>query len=161
MAIDNDASDLTLQTCLLPQVAINLVGDVPHFEAYQEGIEEATGVADVAALQAIIDAVNLELALLKIMAFADANDASAMSVEDLAAAGVNTDVGCSLPIDFYIPKLSQKLPEQMWILLQKLKPLLWLPTTDVKQSAIAAIIEMSTAGNADDPYCDCYLPRQV
>ncbi|MGC9342091.1 MAG: T9SS type A sorting domain-containing protein [Bacteroidales bacterium] len=88
MAINDDASMLSKEQ-LEKAGATGMKWDTPHFDAYKAGIEAADGVADAAALQNIIDAANLDLAIKKIIGFAEGDDASAMTNEDLVAAGVD------------------------------------------------------------------------
>ena len=91
MAVSSDASALE-KSQLEVAGATGMVWDISHFEAYQSGIEAATSVADVAALQAIIDAENVQLAIDKIVGFAVNDDASTMVPGDLVDAGVDPGV---------------------------------------------------------------------
>jgi len=148
MAIDSDASDLT-RNMLLAAGATNLMGDVPHFEAYQAGIEAATGVADLAALQTIIDAANLELAILKIVAFAEADDASSMSAQDLVDAGVDPAVIIPTNIDAYQTAVADAAGTDVDTT-AKIEALVVASNESVTLNAVAAIIDMSVAGDAAD-----------
>lgn len=88
MAAASDASDLAMNH-LVAAGATGLVYSEVHYAGYQAAIEAEDGVADAAALQALVDAVNLGLAIDKIVGFADADDAAEMTNEDLVAAGVD------------------------------------------------------------------------
>jgi sugar lactone lactonase YvrE len=98
MAINDDASMLSKEQ-LEKAGATGMKWDTPHFDAYKAGIEAADGVADVAILQGIIDAANLDLAIQKIIGFAEADDATGMTNDDLVAAGADpaTIVPSNLP----------------------------------------------------------------
>lgn len=97
MAQASDAS--TLSRSLL---TTGLGGDsklgktMDHFDLYKAGVEGASGVADQAALQAIIDAANIQYAIMMIQSYADADDASAMTLQDLADAGAANIQICNL-----------------------------------------------------------------
>ena len=148
MAIDSDASDLT-RHMLVAAGAVNLKADIPHFEAYQAGIEAATGVADLDALQTIIDEANLELAILKIVAFADADDASNMTAQDLVDAGVAPSVIVPTSIDAYRQAVADADGADVDTT-EEIEALVIAANETVLQDAIAAIIEMANTGNADD-----------
>ncbi len=148
MAIDSDASDLT-RHMLVAAGAVNLTNDVPHFEAYQAGIEAATGVADLDALQAIIDQANLGLAILKIVAFAEADDASEMTAQDLVDAGVDPSLIVPTSIDAYRQAVADANGEDVDTT-EEIEALVIAANESVLQDAIAAIIAMANDGNADD-----------
>ncbi len=148
MALDSDASELT-RYMLEAAGAVNLKSDVPHFEAYQAGIEAATGVADLDALQAIIDQANLELAILKIVAFAEADDASDMTGEDLVEAGVDPSLIIATNIDAYQQAVADADGEDVDTT-EKIEALVVAANETVLQDAIAAIIEMADNGDAED-----------
>ena len=148
MAIANNASDLS-RNMLIAAGASNVMGDVPHFEGYQAGIEAASGVADVAALQAIINEVNLERAILKIVAFADADDAGSMSVQDLADAGVDVSLLVATNIDAYRLAVAAAAGTDVDAT-GKIQDLVTTVNAEVKEAAIASIIAMSNDGDADE-----------
>lgn len=148
MAIDSDASELT-RAMLVAAGAVNLKGDMPHFEAYQAHIEAAAGVADVVALQAIIDAANLELAILKIVAFAEADDASSMSGQDLVEAGVNPTLIVAVYMSAYREAVAASDGTDVDTT-EKIEALVVATNESELQGAIAAIIAMSVAGDAEE-----------
>jgi DNA-binding beta-propeller fold protein YncE len=148
MAKANDASELT-RAMLLAAGASNLKGDVPHFEEYQAGIEGAAGVADVAALQAIVDAANLKLAILKIVAFADAGDAEAMTGADLAEAGVEPSVIIPGNVGYYRTAVAEANGSDVDTS-AKIQALIEATNAQVVVDAVEKIKAMAATGNAEE-----------
>jgi len=94
MATGNDAS--LLETFHLIKVGITGVVEMDdkYLAAYRDSVENQTAIADIPALQTVIDDVNAVLALENIQMMADADDAAILTVkmlEDAGAAGVVED----------------------------------------------------------------------
>ncbi len=146
MAVASDASMLTKEQ-LEAAGATGMIWDVAHFETYRAGVEAADGVADLAALQAIVDAANLQLAIDKIVGFAEADDASSMTGNDLVAAGVDLATVNAANLVAYQDSVAGSAGTEVDAT-AKIQALVDEVNVAEEASAIALIQAMATAGDA-------------
>jgi len=148
MAVASDAAELTRQL-LLDGGAVNLKGDMAHFDAYVAGVEAASGVADKAALQVIVDQANQDLAVLVIVAYAEASDASALSGDQLVAAGVDPATVMAVNMDAYKAAIAAAAGTDVDTP-AKIQAVVDAANVAEEASAITAIQGMATNSNADE-----------
>lgn len=147
MAVSNDASELS--TALLEAAGTEgLSVTMDHFEAYRTGIEAEDGIADLAALQVVIDAANIQVAIEKIVGYADAGDAGELTNDLLVAAGVDPASIVPTNLEEYKAAVANSTGTDVDDAAE-LQTLIEDVNEQVTTDAVAAIQQMATDGDAE------------
>jgi hypothetical protein len=148
MAVASDASTLT-RALLIDALSGDalLKGTLRHFVLYQDSIAGATGVADVAALEAIIASANMQKAIEVVQAYADADDAGNMTTGELVDAGVDQGVIMTYNLEAYQTAVADSTGAALSTS-AKIEALVVEVNTLETANALDTILAMTVAGDA-------------
>ncbi len=147
MAVDSDASTLTrelLETALGSGTMLEKT--LRHFELYQDSIAGQTGIADVAALEAVIASANTQKGIEVVQDYAVADDASNLSGQELVTAGVSGGTILVYNLEAYQDSVAGSTAEQVSTTAE-IQGLVDDVNTMENTNALAMILAMSNGGD--------------